>query len=181
MRNGLPLLCALALSGAGAWAQSAPSLSDALQTCAGMPDDTARLRCFDKIVPKSEDAAPAPEPAAVPAPVPAASQAPAPPTVPAAAAGTFGSEQLPAETKADEAREEERLTAVVTNVAYDYARHFTVTLDNGQVWKQLTSDSDKARFPGQGTTTVTIARGIFGSYNLTIGKGSRIYKVRRIK
>ena len=58
---------------------------------------------------------------------------------------------------------------------------FTVTLSNGQVWRQVPYDDYKmrpdARLEG---TVATIAYGAGSTYNLTIREGT-IYKVRRVK
>jgi len=56
----------------------------------------------------------------------------------------FGAETL----KRPEAVSEEPvfLTARVTGVGINAVQHFTVTLDNGQVWRQLESDTAVARF-----------------------------------
>ena len=55
-------------------------------------------------------------------------------------------------------------------------------LDNGQTWRQLEGDDAQVLEPPAGTTLkVTIARGAFGSYNLTIDGRNGMIRVRRIE
>ena len=55
-------------------------------------------------------------------------------------------------------------------------------LDNGQTWRQLEGDDAQVLEPPAGTTLkVTIARGAFGSYNLTIEGRNGMIRVRRIE
>jgi hypothetical protein len=55
-------------------------------------------------------------------------------------------------------------------------------LDNGQTWRQLEGDDAQVLEPPAGTTLkVTIARGAFGSYNLTIEGRNGLIRVRRIE
>ena len=55
-------------------------------------------------------------------------------------------------------------------------------LDNGQTWRQLEGDDAQVLEPPAGTTIkVTIARGAFGSYNLTIEGRNGLIRVRRIE
>ena len=63
-------------------------------------------------------------------------------------------------------------------VDYDARAAFTVTLQNGQVWRQInTGDLPKARFHvGE---KVTIQPGILGTYNLKTESNSHPYKVER--
>jgi hypothetical protein len=55
-------------------------------------------------------------------------------------------------------------------------------LDNGQTWRQLEGDDAQVLEPAPGTMLkVTIARGAFGSYNLTIEGRNGLIRVRRIE
>ena len=70
----------------------------------------------------------------------------------------------------------------MTNVEIDKdTGSFTVTLSNGQVWRQVPYDDyrmrNDARLEG---TVATIAYGAGSTYNMTIGERT-IYKVRRVK
>ena len=55
-------------------------------------------------------------------------------------------------------------------------------LDNGQTWRQLEGDDAQVLEPPPGAILkVTIARGAFGSYNLTIEGRNGLIRVRRIE
>jgi hypothetical protein len=55
-------------------------------------------------------------------------------------------------------------------------------LDNGQTWRQLEGDDAQIVEPAAGTLLkVTIARGAFGSYNLTIEGRNGLIRVRRVE
>jgi hypothetical protein len=67
----------------------------------------------------------------------------------------------------------------MTNYRFDGHGNFTVTLDNGQVWEQLSGDSNLAHWnKPAGTYLVTVTNGAFGSHNLTVKGRSGMYKVR---
>ncbi len=59
-------------------------------------------------------------------------------------------------------------------------RRFTVTLENGQTWRQVQMDDSKAFWNKSKPLTATIAYGAGDTYNLSVGEGI-IYKVRRQK
>lgn len=117
--------------------------------------DAARLACFDRVL-AHHDRAPAAKP-----PV-----------------AEFGAERLPG--AAEEAHQtRESIQAKVTKVTYNAIKHFTVALDNGQVWRQLASDTATAGL--KGSETVNITRGFLDSYSLSIEGVWGTYKVKRIK
>ena len=59
---------------------------------------------------------------------------------------------------------------------------FTVTLANGQVWRQLSGDTDSAHWTKPAASyTASITRGALGSFNLKVKGGSSAFKVERIK
>lgn len=97
----------------------------------------------------------------------------------------FGAEALPqqrtASTEPAQPARLDELRANVTAIAYNLNGRFTVTLANGQVWKQLDGDSGKARFKEKGGEVVTISRGVLGSYNLVVEGRSALFKVKRIQ
>lgn len=64
------------------------------------------------------------------------------------------------------------------------AKGFTVTLPDGQVWKQ--TEEDAAKFPvdwrdAATSMRVTISQGAMHSFNLVMGDESRHHKVTRVK
>ena len=55
-------------------------------------------------------------------------------------------------------------------------------LDNGQTWQQIDGDDTRVLEPPSGTTmAVTIARGLFGSYQLSIEGRNGFVRVRRVE
>jgi len=97
----------------------------------------------------------------------------------------FGAERIPAgRPMAGEAPKPEPLdhiTANVVRVDYNGNGRFVVTLDNGQVWRQIDGDSSEAHFGKDKSYVVTISRGFMGSYNLVISGQTALFKVKRVK
>lgn len=61
-------------------------------------------------------------------------------------------------------------------------RNFTVTLVNGQVWRQLSGDTSYVHWKKPAPFyTVTITRGAFRSFNLQVKDMPGLFKVERIK
>ena len=54
-------------------------------------------------------------------------------------------------------------------------------LDNGQIWRQLDGDDVQVLEAPPGTLKVTIERGAFGSYHLTIEGRNGLVRVRRVE
>jgi hypothetical protein len=68
-------------------------------------------------------------------------------------------------------------------VCYGFDAHskFTITLDNGQTWRQLEGDSGVADWRGPADRyLVTITNGALGSHNLTAKGTSGMFKVERV-
>jgi hypothetical protein len=97
----------------------------------------------------------------------------------------FGAERIPeGQAVAGEPpkpRPVNNVTASVTAVSYSANGRFIVTLDNGQVWRQIDGDSTVARFENNKHYIVTISRGLIGSYNLVIKGQTALFKVKRVK
>jgi hypothetical protein len=91
----------------------------------------------------------------------------------------FGKNQMPP-TQEEENQILESISASVTEYSMTPFGKFIVFLDNGQIWRQLDSDTSVSRFHGR-DNKVVISRGIFGSYNLKLNDSSQIYKVKRIR
>jgi len=73
------------------------------------------------------------------------------------------------------------ITATVRDYSFNPYDKFIVVLDNGQIWQQIESDTGKARFMKGAKNTVTISRGMLGSYNLVVNDASVLFKVHRLK
>ena len=178
---------------------------DAVNKCAAIADDHARLACYDTAAAqvKSALAIPEPEVAATPeqqrswfglpdifggngrAPQTTPQQfgseslpQPAPPPAPAPAPGQAAQATPP---PPPEPQIIDSITATVTDFAYHLDGRFIVFLDNGQIWQQIQGDTDQAHFKKGGPNTVTISRGAFGSYGLTLNDLAQSFKVKRIK
>jgi hypothetical protein len=178
-------------------AQASPrdDVLKALENCATIADDKARLACYDALVRPAQTAlARPPEPQEATAPPTKEEQrswfgfdisglfgaSPSNETTPQ----QFGSENLPAtKEKVEKAQEEvDSITAGVSEYAYTPFGKFIVFLDNGQVWRQLQGDADHAIFRKvPKDNKVAISRGFIGSYNLTINDSSKLFKVERVK
>lgn len=168
-----PFAFALALAAGTVHADTPQDALSEMAKCGDIADSGARLRCFDAAVPRARNAL-------------AEHQArekrgfldwfgfsrPKPVTRPE----DFGKPQAPI------AGEITQLTATVTDFAKTPRRKSIFILDNGQVWRQLDSDSDEVFEPASGKPMkVTIEEGIFGGYNLSIEGRNGIIKVRRLK
>lgn len=194
-------VAALVLMPGVAQADARQDLIDGMHKCATIADNTARLACYDALNPtvKAAEAAPPPPP-------PVAPQPPAPPAQTAdnrpwydifgvapnrqTTPEQFGGENLappapppgqpgqPAQPAAPVALES--ITANVTDYSYNTYGKFVIFLDNGQIWRQLSADSGKARFKSSGGNAVVIERGMIGGYNLILNDGAT-FKVKREK
>ena len=95
----------------------------------------------------------------------------------------FGAEAL-ASTK-NAAREKDRTTRLASQVVEFRVNPYgdiTAVLENGQVWRQLSSDNAIVRIPNKEKVfTVSIKRGALGNYVMTINELKRSIRVRRIK
>ncbi len=183
MKSKILLLAALGLSAMPAGAQDN---SAAMAHCAAISDSNARLSCYDGIAVAPQHAT-APAPAAPP--VQAAAPAPqvqvtTPPPASSMAAKTaeFGAETMrSSQPDRETSNEFHELRATITQVEFSKTNRFIVTLDNGQVWRQIEGDLSKARFHKSGDA-VTISRGVFGSYNLSLDEHDvGLFKVHRIR
>ncbi len=148
-------------------ASAAGSLAD-LMACRGIADTGARLACFDR------------ESAALAAP---ASDAAAKDRENGIKSGSqdFGlSPQAIVDERVAAGQRPPELTqldARVEQVTAPADGRFLFTLDNGQVWRQLSPDGDLMVQAGQ---SVRISRGLLGSYYLRApsGRGCKVSRLR---
>ncbi|HET7083352.1 MAG TPA: hypothetical protein VFI23_01165 [Rhizomicrobium sp.] len=181
MKRTAKILAPLVLAMAGA-AMAQDSLPVQLTACLQITGLLQRLACYDRVahsvgpVPRS---APTSRPAMQTIP-PFASAAPpaayvAPPIAAAPPAG-LGSERL---RRAAPVKRASEMTASVAGISYDPRGRFTVTLDNGEVWRQL--EGDTGRLDAPKNFTVRISRGALGSYDLNVVGRNATYRVLRLQ
>ncbi len=104
-----------------------------------------------------------------------ATTAPSPPPAPAAApVQDFGLRQ-PAT-----AREGARVVSRMASYSFDQYGAFTATLANGQVWRQISGDTNVARWnkPAE-NYVVSISHGALGSYKFQVKDSPGMFRVRR--
>lgn len=78
--------------------------------------------------------------------------------------------------------EVDQVVATVRELSKSVRGRALFVLDNGQTWRQLEGDDAQVLEPPPGTTLkVTIARGVFGSYHLTIEGRNGMVRVRRVE
>lgn len=177
------------------------SLASAILNCSALPDDQAQLACFRQIADQLKAgsvAAVAPQTGAQPqtqAEAPSAgrqgsvwydvgswfggSEAPKPTRRVIGTPAEFGKESMLPES--NDPVPLDHITAGVVKVTQNFFGRFTVTLDNGQVWRQNESDTAAARFPSDGKVTVTIHRGFLDAFYLSIDGLWGSYQVKRLK
>lgn len=175
---------AVLLSGTGFYpAKAAQPTTEALLACADEPDDPRRLRCFDAVVAGLRTAPPAPAASAsasASASAAAAPSVPAPVAAPETSAPAASAEDrfgARGDLKREKHADLSEISATVTAVSTKPYGGLVVTLDNEQVWAEITSGSKLKLKPGD---AVKIERGALGSYVLITSNG-RSSKVARAR
>ncbi len=85
-------------------------------------------------------------------------------------------------TRAEIPDSADHLTAKMVSYIFDAHGLFTVTLDDGHVWKELEGDQPLAKWAKPAASyTVRISHGFMDSYNLQVVGRPGLYKVRRVK
>jgi hypothetical protein len=159
-------LAAVLLVSSAAHAGVAEELTAAIKKCAAIADDGMRHACYDQL------------PTLLKAPAPGANAEPAAAQPNASPSGeasdswpvTFGSDPVPAD----------HITATVESFTYDNGV-FVVTLDNGQVWRQVAAIGGQVHFSRDKKDHVAIWRSAFGYDVLRIEGHHTTYHVKRIK
>jgi hypothetical protein len=144
-----------------------------LRACRAERDDARRLACYDREVDRLDAQA---TPAAAAVTAPAAPAAPAP--TPEERFGRTGAmTREEADRKEQESRELTELQATVTEIWTRADGLMVLTLDNGQIWKQVRPDS---RFRLKAGEQVKIQPAALGSFLLS-GPTKRSTRVSRVK
>lgn len=75
----------------------------------------------------------------------------------------------------------DHITARLASYSFSQSGIMTVTLDNGEVWRQVDGDGPAPRLKNPARSyVVTIRPGFIGSYSLTVNGQAGLYKVRRL-
>ena len=154
--SSLLLLQALLLSFAPASAQNVQTAS----SCAAIPDPGSRLACYDRASAGRQKAGNA------------------------AAQDSHWPEfsnpsRHPASATQSPVRQIGPVTAAITSYELKPDGRFVMTLDNGQIWRQLPTDAGKAQFRDR--NRVVISRGFWHSYDLKLNSMNAVFKVERVK
>jgi hypothetical protein len=76
----------------------------------------------------------------------------------------------------------DRIVSQMTSYKFDSHMIFTVTLANGQTWRQIEGDTDAARWKkSPASYLVTIRRGLSGSFILSVRNEPHSFRVQRIE
>ena len=127
-----------------------------------LSDDVQRLACYDQLFPRRLISAPQArtQPATSPAVAPASpQQRPAPDP----AFGLTEAQRNAAAGNSEQSKINESISATVTDLRQTSGGEFILTLDNGQIWRQVDLESWA---PPQKGDRVTIRRGVLGSFML---------------
>jgi hypothetical protein len=161
---------------------SGVSLAQSAVDCSGVAEDLARLKCYDDQAARQKRAA---SPVKAPAPAPAAAARPAAPAParPASGSSDFGLEgealrRKQAAANPEAPKEPEQVVSRVQDVTTRPRGEYRITLEDGQVWEE-TGHSSTVLPPHVGDT-VTIKRGMLGSYFLSHSSGGLALRVKRI-
>ncbi len=144
--------------------------------CADVAGAEERLRCFEAVAARAKAmlASPPPTAAAAASSNPEETFGLARPPPPATRPEEFGKPMpRPAELGS--------ITATASEFARTARGKALFVLDNGQVWRQIDSDGTAVLAPRATGFKVTIERGVFGSYNLTMEGSAGLIKVMRVR
>ena len=168
-----------------------------LVACRAIEEDAARLACFDALADRlavgpetpaasvSEPLADSPEvesPPLAQAPsviVPPSASPVVEKTPEQSAVDAFGGDRL-AKTKDDKPKKLTEISTKVADLQFTSLKKAIVTLENGQVWRQLDSDSTRVRKKTAIGAEVTIKKASFGSHKMKID-GGRSFRVKRVR
>lgn len=172
---GVGFGAALALGGASP--TFADDVTDRLKSCRVLGDTTARAQCYDRIVDGLPTAGPIARPQSVPTPAITPPAAPAP-TAAANPTDRFGEKDLSMRQRVPENElPPDELRARVTTAKFDASGYATLTLENGQVWRQMEASSLRI---SKGNA-VKIRSGTLGVFYLSLESGNRSFRVKRLK
>jgi hypothetical protein len=169
----------ITLGAAGAGADPRGDSLAGVTRCQGIADDRTFLNCvYGAMQPLRTELGLPPAPASQVGLVPPVSLVPAPAPRPGPVArhdqgmlgGLFGSGKAEAPSQ--------RMAAF----SFDRNGMFTVSLANGEVWRQVSGDISMAHWHGEPSNyVVTIRGGALGSFNLKVNGDPTAFKVVRVR
>ena len=172
MKRYAILAAGLALAPSNIAQAQTGDLRTELMHCLTFTGTVERLSCYDRLARGAASGALGVPAAPAPAQQSRTAVLPPPPTP------ELGQEELrgraPAATP-------DRVTAEIANFQKDPAGRFTISLSNGQIWRQVAGDTTAARYHPGRTHGVTISRGSLGSYDLTFNDRNAVFKVQRVR
>ncbi|MBB1352746.1 hypothetical protein [Pseudoalteromonas sp. SR45-5] len=154
------LLSLLVLLSAPTFAAQTEFNTQALQACSFIENDFNRLLCYDNTI------------AGKSLVKPSVTKTLTTPTEVKKTADEFGLEYKKSQTEKD--AEIKAMVASVEEAAYG---ELIISLDNGQQWRQIGSDSMRLKK----NDTIVISRGVFNSFLLKIDGENRSIRVKRTK
>ncbi|WP_137168249.1 hypothetical protein [Salinimonas lutimaris] len=170
----LPLAFLIAGLAAPASAASAQSVAAQLRHCGQIDADDKRLACYDQLTATMRQT---PAPAKQSAPLVSDTARQVAKVSPPATTQPAPNRQTPAEFGLQKNQQDQldEISAGISKVEKDKRGKFTLTLDNGMVWKQTNS----AFFRPRVGDTATIERGAMGVFYLGVEDSNRRIKVKR--
>ena len=167
----------------------------AVLRCSGLGDKAQRLACYDSAVtgvPAALTAVPAPVTAAAPPPRRQRKQGfmdrvfgSRPTRAPQTTAAEFGSESIAngGARAYPQPMDNDTIDEITARlVSYDVSSGFlVVTLDNGQIWRQVTGDPVGRLQRPAASYAVSVSRGGSGAYAMKLSHFARTLAVRRIR
>jgi len=173
------------LSGA-AFAQSQQVIEN-LISCKGIADDNTRLRCLDNVLedlnvisPPAQSLSNVIDEASVNEKVEEVAvlgEADEQQKVEA-----FGQEDIAIKQRKNNKERPKILEASLIELAKNKNGKYVMILDNGQVWRQLKSDTSRLSLGrNEGNVPVTIKRRALGGYAFSLARDKRSVKVERLK
>jgi hypothetical protein len=160
-------LTLLVLTSAPAFAADSPLLK-----CRAIADNTARLACYDALVPAAVAAPVASAAAPVAVASTAAVAAPAPAVAAAKPEDSFGLSSMGKKSEPD---------VIDTHIpgAFDGWRpNMRINFANGQVWRVV---DDSTSYVSGDDLKVKVVKGLFGNFTLEVEGSNRTASVKRVK
>lgn len=153
-------------------AGSAMAQQSVVEHCRKTSSDADRIACLEAALMGKDAATTAPAPTPTPAPV--AKTAPQ----------GIGADQVIAatESKEEKAQKLEKATGLQVS-RYDTVPYekLQVTLENGQIWRQITGDTQKIRIDLKRNQTVDITESSLSGYKMQLNEMRRSVRVERVR